>query len=84
MRSLRACLKQLEAELRRLIPQWEAAHGRPFLVNGVSFIEGLDEQIRAEEQEKENRKVRESSPSMDQERTLTLSTPPVPASEAGR
>lgn len=49
---------QLEAELRRLIPQWEETHGRPFLVNGVSFIEGLDEQIRAEEQEKENRKVR--------------------------
>ncbi|GAA5873828.1 hypothetical protein JCM3774_000695 [Rhodotorula dairenensis] len=47
---------KLEAELRRLIPQWEAAHGRPFLVNGVSFIEGLDDQIRAEEQEKENRK----------------------------
>lgn len=47
---------KLEAELRRLIPQWEATHGRPFLVNGVSFIEGLDEQIRAEEQEKENRK----------------------------
>ncbi|GAA6042473.1 hypothetical protein JCM8097_003044 [Rhodosporidiobolus ruineniae] len=48
---------KLEAELRTLIPQWEAAHGgRPFLVNGVSFIEGLDEQIRAEEMEKENRK----------------------------
>ncbi|GAA5832060.1 hypothetical protein JCM11251_002804 [Rhodosporidiobolus azoricus] len=47
---------KLEAELRALIPQWEAEHGRPFLVNGVSFIEGLDEQIRAEEMEKENRK----------------------------
>ncbi|BGP19418.1 hypothetical protein JCM10213_000655 [Rhodosporidiobolus nylandii] len=47
---------KLEAELRTLIPQWEAQNNRPFLVNGVSFIEGLDEQIRAEEQEKENRK----------------------------
>lgn len=41
-----------------MIPQWEAQNHRPFLVNGVSFIEGLDEQIRAEEEEKENRKVR--------------------------
>lgn len=48
---------QLEAELRALIPQWEAENGRPFLVNGVSFIDGLDEQIRAEELEKENKKV---------------------------
>ncbi|GAA5836948.1 hypothetical protein JCM9279_007713 [Rhodotorula babjevae] len=47
---------KLEAELRALIPQWEAANGRPFLINGVGFIQGLDEQIRAEEQEKENRK----------------------------
>ncbi|GAA5868389.1 hypothetical protein JCM8547_002175 [Rhodosporidiobolus lusitaniae] len=47
---------KLEAELRALIPQWEAENGRPFLVNGVSFIEGLDEQIRQEEMEKENRK----------------------------
>ncbi|GAA6049907.1 hypothetical protein JCM3770_007044 [Rhodotorula araucariae] len=47
---------KLEAELRVLIPQWEAANGRPFLINGVGFIQGLDEQIRAEELEKENRK----------------------------
>ncbi|BGO94930.1 Microtubule bundling protein [Rhodotorula toruloides] len=47
---------RLEAELRALIPQWEAENGRPFLVNGVSFIDGLDEQIRAEELEKENKK----------------------------
>ncbi|GAA5911283.1 hypothetical protein JCM8208_004318 [Rhodotorula glutinis] len=47
---------KLEAELRSLIPKWEAANGRPFLINGVGFIQGLDEQIRAEEQEKENRK----------------------------
>ncbi|GAA5886410.1 hypothetical protein JCM6882_001629 [Rhodosporidiobolus microsporus] len=47
---------KLESDLRALIPQWEAAHGRPFLVNGVSFLEGLDEQRRMEEVEKENRK----------------------------
>ncbi|GAA5968403.1 hypothetical protein JCM11641_007626 [Rhodosporidiobolus odoratus] len=47
---------KLEAELRTLIPQWEAQNNRPFLVNGVSFIEGLDEQKRQEEMEKENRK----------------------------
>ncbi|BGP27094.1 Microtubule bundling protein [Rhodotorula toruloides] len=47
---------RLEAELRALIPQWEAENGRPFLVNGVSFIDGLDEQVRAEELEKENKK----------------------------
>ncbi|GAA5929842.1 hypothetical protein JCM1841_000504 [Sporobolomyces salmonicolor] len=47
---------KLEAELRSLIPQWEAANNRPFLVNGVSFIDGLDQQQRAEELEKENKK----------------------------
>lgn len=57
-----AHVAQLEAELRSLIPKWEAANGRPFLINGVGFIQGLDEQIRAEEQEKENRKVRSPRP----------------------
>ncbi|GAA5921137.1 hypothetical protein JCM3775_004106 [Rhodotorula graminis] len=47
---------KLEAELRLMIPEWEAANGRPFLINGVGFIQGLDEQLRADEQEKENRK----------------------------
>ncbi|GAA6013311.1 hypothetical protein JCM10207_000851 [Rhodosporidiobolus poonsookiae] len=47
---------KLESDLRALIPQWEATNGRPFLVNGVSFIEGLDEQIRQEEEGRENRK----------------------------
>ncbi|GJN93099.1 hypothetical protein Rhopal_006144-T1 [Rhodotorula paludigena] len=47
---------KLEAELRVLIPQWEAQHERPFLIDGVGFIQQLDEQIRAEELEKENKK----------------------------
>ncbi|GAA5944347.1 Ase1p [Sporobolomyces koalae] len=47
---------KLEADLRALIPEWEAKHRRPFLVDGVPFIESLDEQQRAQEMEKENKR----------------------------
>ncbi|GAA6059240.1 hypothetical protein JCM10212_006633 [Sporobolomyces blumeae] len=47
---------KLEADLRALIPEWEAKHRRAFLVNGVSFLEELDEQQHAEELEKENKR----------------------------
>jgi protein regulator of cytokinesis 1 len=50
--------KQLEAELRQFIPQWEAEHRRPFLVNGKRFLDDLDEKAEAEAMEKESKKVR--------------------------
>ncbi|GAA5912020.1 Ase1p [Sporobolomyces salmoneus] len=47
---------KLEAELRELIPVWESKHRRPFLVDGVPFLDSLDQQQRAEEMEKENKR----------------------------
>lgn len=49
---------QLEGELRRFIPTWEAEHGRAFLVNGKRFLDDLDEKLDAELAEKESKKVR--------------------------
>ena len=48
---------QLETELRHSIPAWEQQNGRPFLVNGVRFIDELDAKIEAEAAEKESKKV---------------------------
>ncbi|GAA5948358.1 hypothetical protein JCM3765_001385 [Sporobolomyces pararoseus] len=47
---------KLEAELRSLIPEWESKHRRLFTVDGVPFLESLDEQQRMEEMEKENKR----------------------------
>lgn len=50
-------LIQLEAELRSLIPEWESKHRRLFTVDGVPFLDSLDEQQRIEDMEKENKRV---------------------------
>lgn len=51
------CL-QLEMELRQIIPQWEAEHQRPFLINGQRFLDDLDRKMEEEAAEKESKKVR--------------------------
>ena len=73
--------EKLEAELRQIIPLWEKENGKPFLVNGVRFIDSLDEKIEADLAEKEAKKVRYllfhfpsiSSPSISNDGSLTLS-----------
>ena len=47
---------KLEADLRALIPQWEADHARPLLVNGARFLDELDRAQEAEQAEKENKR----------------------------
>ncbi|SCV69366.1 BQ2448_2386 [Microbotryum intermedium] len=47
---------RLEAELRQFIPAWEQQNQRPFLVNGVRFLDDLETKIGAEMAEKENKK----------------------------
>ncbi|KAM0752168.1 hypothetical protein T439DRAFT_324245 [Meredithblackwellia eburnea MCA 4105] len=47
---------KLETELRQLIPAWESENNRPFLLNGVRFLDSLDQQIEQELAEKENKK----------------------------
>lgn len=47
---------KLEAELRALIPEWEAEHGRPLLVDGTRFLDELDRAAEAEAAEKENKR----------------------------
>lgn len=49
-------------ELRQIIPMWEKEHGRPFLINGLRFIDALDQRMEAEAAEKEAKKVHFSSP----------------------
>jgi hypothetical protein len=39
---------QLEAELQKLLPQWENETGQPFLVNGSRFLDDLLEQLASE------------------------------------
>ncbi|SGY76227.1 BQ5605_C005g03476 [Microbotryum silenes-dioicae] len=47
---------RLEAELRHFIPAWEQQNQRPFLVNGVRFLDDLEKKMGAEMAEKENKK----------------------------
>ncbi|SCZ97569.1 BZ3500_MvSof-1268-A1-R1_Chr4-3g07255 [Microbotryum saponariae] len=65
---------RLEAELRQFIPAWEQQNQRPFLVNGVRFLDDLENKMGAEMAEKENKKVGRLQLRTDLDLGLTLST----------
>lgn len=48
---------QLEAQLLKDVPAWEAGNGRQFLVNSEPFLQLLEETLCAEEAQRESRKV---------------------------
>jgi len=48
---------QLEAQLLKDVPAWEAENGRQFLVNSEPVLQLLEDTLYAEEAQRENRKV---------------------------
>lgn len=54
--SIELCL-QLEAQLLKDVPAWEAENGRQFLVNSEPFLQLLEETLYAEGAQRESRKV---------------------------
>uniref|UniRef100_A0A672Z959 Protein regulator of cytokinesis 1-like n=1 Tax=Sphaeramia orbicularis TaxID=375764 RepID=A0A672Z959_9TELE len=50
-------LPKLEKKLRAQIESWEAEQGQEFLVNGVKFLQYVEEQVELHQLEKENQKL---------------------------
>jgi len=48
---------QLEAQLLKEVPAWEAANGRQLFVNSEPFLQLLEETLSVEETQRESRKV---------------------------
>ncbi|GAA5976333.1 hypothetical protein JCM5350_001424 [Sporobolomyces pararoseus] len=67
---------KLEAELRSLIPEWESKHRRLFTVDGVPFLDSLDEQQRIEDMEKENKRRTKLGTSVNSSTTRPLRAQP--------
>jgi protein regulator of cytokinesis 1 len=48
---------QIEAELLSVLPTWEEANGRPFMVQGYRVVDRIQDAIDAKEAAKEAKKV---------------------------
>jgi protein regulator of cytokinesis 1 len=89
----RRSIVQLEADLQRIIPEWEAARGTPFLVHGMRYLDSLAAQagpkrVRPSTASTAEPNLRETyrGNSHDRERPAQASAPrrPVPASALRR
>ena len=49
-------LTQTEKDLKAEVAQWETDFGRPFIIDGCRYLDGIDEQWEALKREKEEQK----------------------------
>jgi protein regulator of cytokinesis 1 len=50
-------MRQIEEEMLTMIPVWEEANGRPFVVQGERVVDKIHEALEAKEAAKEAKKV---------------------------